>query len=190
MLLLLGIVALWVQDFISAKAPAILVGLVVQAVQVSLNSGSSVPSPSLFCLFGVICKLRENWFGHIISWPKNTEWCQTLRSSAHDQLTCFSLELQTTSPEMEESLREEVFHAVWDHWVLVLPVHWGSSGDEIDGFVPCSDTLKLVLEDWRCSDLAFEVTCWPLCKTVLSVISSLCEWVLGWETWLYSNQSF
>lgn len=45
---------------ISAKAPAILVSLVRQAVQVSLKNGTYVPSTSVFCLFGVICKIRED----------------------------------------------------------------------------------------------------------------------------------
>lgn len=49
---------------------------------------------------------------------------------------------------------------------LVLPIHWSSLGDEI-GFVSCPGSLELVLEDWRrCSDLAFEVTGWPVCKTM------------------------
>lgn len=61
-LLLLGIIA----GLTSAKAPAILFGLVMQAVQFSLKSGSSVPSASLFSTFGVNCKLRENRFHYLI----------------------------------------------------------------------------------------------------------------------------
>lgn len=70
-MLLLGIISL-VQDFV--KSHAILVGLIMQPVQVSLNSGSSVCSDYLFSPFGVICKLGEDGFHLLVQVIcKNTE---------------------------------------------------------------------------------------------------------------------
>lgn len=172
-LLLLGIIALWVQDLPLLR---LLQFFLAWSCRLSkalwIVAHLSLLPPSSPHLVSTANSGKTDSIT-LSSWHKNTEQCWTPRSFVHDQLNWFSFDLQTTSPEMEESLWEGVpWLCETTGGCLVLPIHWCLLGDGIDGFVLCSGSLKLVLEDWRrCSDLAFEVTGWHMCKSVeLSVL--------------------